>query len=111
MLGSFDGRAGARANVVRADSRLLTRGLQFLRRALVPVFLPEKTARSAGFAFGFLQHAFGLLLILGAVAFCPSAAHAQISPGPLARAHQSLSGSTQCNSCHQFGTATPTFKC
>jgi len=39
------------------------------------------------------------------------AANAQISPGPLSKAHQSLNGATQCNSCHQFGTATPTFKC
>jgi hypothetical protein len=38
-------------------------------------------------------------------------ASAQISPGPLANAHQSLSGTTQCTSCHQFGTNTPTFKC
>ena len=38
-------------------------------------------------------------------------AQAQISPGPLSKAHQSLSGGTQCTSCHQFGTSTPTFKC
>jgi len=38
-------------------------------------------------------------------------ARAQVSPGPLARAHQSLNGTTQCASCHQFGTSTPTFKC
>lgn len=36
---------------------------------------------------------------------------AQISPGPLSKAHQSLSGTTQCASCHQFGASTPTFKC
>ncbi len=40
-----------------------------------------------------------------------SAAHAQISPGPLSKAHQSLNGSTQCSTCHQFGTSAPTFKC
>jgi len=38
-------------------------------------------------------------------------ASAQISPGPLSKAHQSLTGTTQCASCHQFGTSTPTFKC
>jgi len=38
-------------------------------------------------------------------------AHAQISPGPLSKAHQSLSGTTQCSTCHQFGASTPTFKC
>ena len=39
------------------------------------------------------------------------AAFAQISPGPLSKAHQSLTGTTQCASCHQFGAKTPTFKC
>jgi hypothetical protein len=38
-------------------------------------------------------------------------AHGQISPGPLSKAHQSLSGTTQCSSCHQFGTSTPVFRC
>jgi hypothetical protein len=37
--------------------------------------------------------------------------HAQISPGPLSAAHQSLTGTTQCASCHQFGATAPTFKC
>jgi len=58
------------------------------------------------------------LLLLGAfrwcaltLAFLAGPAHAQISPGPLAKAHQSLSGTSQCASCHQFGTSVPTFKC
>ena len=38
----------------------------------------------------------GLLLLSGV-------SSAQISPGPLARAHQSLNGSTNCTSCHKFG--------
>jgi len=38
-------------------------------------------------------------------------AKAQISPGPLSKAHQSLTGTTQCASCHQFGANTPTFRC
>jgi hypothetical protein len=38
-------------------------------------------------------------------------ASAQVSPGPLSKAHQSLSGTSQCSSCHQFGTSVPTFKC
>ena len=37
--------------------------------------------------------------------------HAQISPGPLARAHKSLEGTTQCASCHKFGAGEATFKC
>jgi len=52
----------------------------------------------------------GVASLLFAV-FFPSASRAQISPGPLSKAHQSLTGTTQCASCHQFGTSTPTFKC
>ena len=36
---------------------------------------------------------------------------AQISPGPLSRAHQGLEGLTKCASCHAFGTAKRSFKC
>jgi hypothetical protein len=50
-----------------------------------------------------------ILFILMFLACDP--AKAQISPGPLSKAHQSLSGTTQCASCHQFGASTPTFKC
>jgi hypothetical protein len=45
------------------------------------------------------------LLLLGV----PSSA--QISPGPLSKAHESLTGTSQCNSCHLFGAKTPTYKC
>jgi hypothetical protein len=38
------------------------------------------------------------------------AAHAQISPGPLSRAHQFLSGATQCTSCHKIAGKAE-FKC
>jgi hypothetical protein len=37
--------------------------------------------------------------------------HAQISPGPLARAHQSLSGDTNCTKCHEVSTRAPSFRC
>lgn len=40
-----------------------------------------------------------------------SAACAQISPGPLARAHQNLSGDTNCTKCHLVSTKAPTFRC
>lgn len=36
---------------------------------------------------------------------------AQISPGPLAKAHQSLSGDTNCVQCHEVSTRAPSFKC
>ena len=43
------------------------------------------------------------LLALSALQFVLGVAHAQISPGPLSRAHQSLEGATQCTTCHKFG--------
>lgn len=36
---------------------------------------------------------------------------AQISPGPLSRAHESLEGVTKCASCHDFGAGTKRFLC
>ncbi len=38
-------------------------------------------------------------------------AGAQISPGPLARAHQSLNGTGNCIKCHEVSTRSPTFRC
>jgi hypothetical protein len=37
--------------------------------------------------------------------------HAQISPGSLSKAHRSLSGPTQCTSCHRVGAGSANFKC
>jgi len=42
---------------------------------------------------------------LGCVAF------AQISPGPLSRAHQQLEGVTKCSTCHDFGAGDRRLKC
>jgi hypothetical protein len=36
---------------------------------------------------------------------------AQISPGPLSKAHRSLTGATQCTSCHRLGAGAANFKC
>ena len=36
---------------------------------------------------------------------------AQVSPGPLSQAHQSLEGTTQCVTCHNFGVGTRGLKC
>ena len=38
-------------------------------------------------------------------------AAAQISPGPLSRAHQSINGVTECSNCHELSTGKPTFQC
>jgi hypothetical protein len=51
------------------------------------------------------------LLFFCALGLIAATARGQISPGPLSKAHQSLSGTTQCASCHQFGASVPTFKC
>jgi hypothetical protein len=39
------------------------------------------------------------------------ALHAQISPGKLSKAHESLSGVGQCTACHKFATAGGGLKC
>jgi len=38
-------------------------------------------------------------------------ARAQVSPGPLSRAHQQLEGVTRCAGCHDFGAGSRRFKC
>ena len=48
------------------------------------------------------------LAALGLWSALPTAA--QISPGPLSRAHQSLSGTSNCTTCHKLG-GEATFKC
>lgn len=51
-----------------------------------------------------------LLQILALLALLSATARAQISPGPLARAHQDLEGATRCTTCHKLG-GEPIFKC
>ncbi len=50
---------------------------------------------------------FGLLLCL---LFAPAAA-AQISPGPLSKAHQFMGGSTECTRCHAVSPGSPDYRC
>ena len=58
-------------------------------------------ARGAGAAF-----------VLVACSFISTGvARAQISPGPLSRAHQSLNGPTQCTSCHVVGQGSAVLNC
>jgi hypothetical protein len=50
------------------------------------------------------------------VVFClfllfPVTARAQISPGPLSKAHSFLSGPTQCTQCHRLAAGTEKLKC
>lgn len=54
-----------------------------------------------------LLPAFAVLLAL----LFSMTARAQISPGPLARAHESLNGSANCTKCHSVSTKATTFRC
>lgn len=49
----------------------------------------------------------GVFLTLFAAAVC----QAQISPGPLSKAHESLSGALNCTKCHAFGGGQVQLKC
>ena len=52
-----------------------------------------------------------LLWVIGLALWPAGTASAQISPGPLALAHQSLDGGANCMKCHEVSTRTPTFRC
>ena len=54
----------------------------------------------------FLSSVLGIGILLAA-----RVAHGQISPGPLSRAHEQLSGPTQCTSCHGLAAGSPRLKC
>jgi hypothetical protein len=51
---------------------------------------------------------FGILTVL---LLLPLAARAQISPGPLSKAHQELNGSSSCIKCHAVSPSSPNFRC
>jgi len=55
-----------------------------------------------------VKHAF--LAVVWALLACVPVS-AQISPGPLSRAHEQLEGVSQCNTCHDFGAGRRSFKC
>jgi hypothetical protein len=49
--------------------------------------------------------------VIALLVFCPLRLSGQISPGPLSRPHQFLSGTTQCTSCHRLAGGNQRFKC
>ena len=69
-----------------------------VHKSMLPQFLPMGWTLAICFSLG----------IFGQFS---RTAHAQISPGPLARAHQGLNGSTNCIKCHEVSTKSPTFRC
>jgi hypothetical protein len=52
-----------------------------------------------------------LKFILCCLAALAASADAQISPGPLARAHRSLEGDAHCVQCHAVSVKSPSFRC
>src|ERR1700730_2123981 len=78
---------------------------------MVPFFSAKKAGLRAGIISNSECWLLGCLLLISGVFLCAATARAQISPGPLSKAHETLNGSSQCSTCHQFGTSTPTFKC
>ena len=77
----------------------------------MPYFVVEAMRRNDRVICVSVRWVLCLLLVGGGLLLGTFGARAQISPGPLSKAHESLNGTTQCNTCHQFGTSTPTFKC
>ena len=51
------------------------------------------------------------LLVVTMAALLTPVAAAQISPGPLSKAHSRLSGPSGCTRCHQVSAGTPGFRC
>lgn len=50
-------------------------------------------------------------MVFWAIALLPPGLHAQLSPGPLARAHAGLEGITNCTQCHTLGEKISNEKC
>jgi hypothetical protein len=69
--------------------------------------MPEKQSETGVGRGAWVQAlAVGFLVLFFAVACA-----AQLSPGPLSRAHQSLSGITQCTTCHTVNVGSAELKC
>jgi len=71
----------------------------------------DVTPRHKSRALRLLRLALANGLALCLVWIASAAAHAQISPGPLAKAHHSLEGSANCVKCHEVSTRSPSFRC
>ena len=78
-----------------------------------PICIPAQTF-SALITSSYLESSIRLLRRALVIAFALTLtviAHAQISPGPLARAHESLNGDSNCIKCHEVSTRSPSFRC
>ena len=79
---------------LKMELRIHSRNLRGLAQVMSGLWRMRRLACMAGFFF---------------LAVVP--VRAQISPGPLSKAHESLSGSTQCSSCHKVGAGAAVLKC
>ena len=68
-------------------------------------------SEASNLAHRFVVRTLTAVLFFLTLIFCAAPAHAQISPGPLAKAHQSLSGVLSCTKCHDMGAGGVKFKC
>ena len=85
-----------------------SRGSGVLQKLERRSFFPSKIAATIDL-YPFLPLAVKILFLALVFGCWPVAA--QISPGPLARAHQSLNGTGNCTTCHKLSAGQPTFKC
>ncbi len=70
-----------------------------------------RTAGSSGRAATKSVLALSLAFILAIILGSAKMAHAQISPGPLARAHHDLDGPANCTKCHAASVRSRSFRC
>jgi hypothetical protein len=73
--------------------------------------MPRIALSAPSRAFRFRARTFSTLLLPLALGCCVIGARAQISPGPLSRPHQSLSGMLNCTKCHDLGGGAVQLKC
>ncbi len=70
-----------------------------------------KTQTSQERAATFLRHGYFIAILFILAAFNGLPVRAQISPGPLAKAHQTLNGPTNCTKCHDLARGPSQLKC
>lgn len=66
---------------------------------------------ASNLAHPFVFRSFPAICIFLTLISSAATVRAQISPGPLAKAHQSLSGVLSCTKCHDLGASGVKFKC
>src|ERR1700737_1199563 len=101
-------------NVPRApDSETSKKRVERLRRSAISLYIEAKTTvlntRLASLCPLATPGLLGWIVL--SILWTSIPAAAQISPGPLSRAHQSINGVTGCTNCHEISAGQPTFNC